>query len=97
VRKTLWDKRLVGVIIESRKLKNLDFVSIFQTVSRFCYNALPNLISQYTKNRSNVLILVGIVSAKYKNYKKQDNVGYYGYLCYPDIDWTDKETFFEKS
>jgi hypothetical protein len=72
VRKTLWDKRLVGVIIESRKLKNLDFVSIFQTVSRFCYNALPNLISQYTKNRSNVLILVGIVSAKYKNYKKQD-------------------------
>jgi hypothetical protein len=24
------------------------FVSIFQTLSRFCYNALPNLISQYT-------------------------------------------------
>jgi hypothetical protein len=68
-----------------------------RSLSRFCYNALPNLISQYTKNRSNVLILVGIVSAKYKNYKKQDNVGYYGYLCYPDIDWTDKETFFEKS
>jgi hypothetical protein len=43
-----------------------------RSLSRFCYNALPNLISQYTKNRSNVLILVGIVSAKYKNYKKQD-------------------------
>jgi hypothetical protein len=46
--KTLWDIRLRSAITESRKLKNLDFVLIFQTLSRFCYNALPNLISQYT-------------------------------------------------
>jgi hypothetical protein len=38
----------VSAITESWKLKNLDFVSIFQTLSRFCYNALNNLISQYT-------------------------------------------------
>jgi hypothetical protein len=38
--------RLVSDITESWKLKN--FVSIFQTLSRFCYNALTNLISQYT-------------------------------------------------
>jgi hypothetical protein len=48
VRKTLWDIRLKSAITESRKLKNLDFVSIFQTLSRFCHNALPNLISRYT-------------------------------------------------
>jgi hypothetical protein len=29
--------------------------------------------------------------------KSKINVGYYGYLCYPDMDLTDKETFFEKS
>jgi hypothetical protein len=41
----LWDIRLVSAITESRKLK---------TLSRFCYNALPNLISQYTKYITNL-------------------------------------------
>jgi hypothetical protein len=35
-------------ITESRKLKNLEFFSIFPTISRFCYNVVINLISQYT-------------------------------------------------
>jgi hypothetical protein len=42
VRKTLWDIRLVSAITESRKLKNRDEVEVIS------YNALPNLISQYT-------------------------------------------------
>jgi hypothetical protein len=42
VRKTLWDIRLVSATTESRKLKNRDEVEVIS------YNALPNLISQYT-------------------------------------------------
>jgi hypothetical protein len=54
--KQLCEKRCgISAITESRKLKNLDFVSIFQTLSRFCYNALTNLMSQYTKIYSNMI------------------------------------------
>jgi hypothetical protein len=45
--KNVVDIRLVSAITESRKLKNRDEVEIFQAISRLCYNALTNLISQY--------------------------------------------------
>jgi hypothetical protein len=45
--KRLCEKRCgISAITESWKLKNRDEVEIFQTLSRFCYNALTNLISQ---------------------------------------------------